>query len=364
MKTCFLHIGSEKTGTTSIQKCFGSNRAACLDAGFWYPRSASYKPGAVHRRLSDVALAGPVENDTQFVAEFEREYREAMGAGAHSAIVSSEFFHSRFHDSASIERLRTFLTRYFGRINVIYYARRQDNLAVSMHSTAVRGGNTTVRSALSVYESKGHHYFDHLAVCALWSAQFGRENFTARIFETGKLVTGDVVDDIAAIMGIRDTFGPRQFSANESLSAECMDVLLLFNGSPYRENDTLRRELMRIGKARGGPKIPLLTRSEAQQFVARFDESNAAFFRKYVDPSLATAFQKGFDAYPSALSEPVPANIVTFLFGPMPAGAPGLAGVRAKKKAAIESGSRADVRQRRRRVKRGKRQRTSKNTEL
>ena len=318
MKTCFLHIGSEKTGTTSIQRFFSTNRDALLGDGFWYPRSAAYKKRNVHRRLSDAALHGPVEDDGQLATKFEHEYRGASRDGAHTAIISSEFFHSRYREAEQIERLRAFLTPLFERICVVYYARRQDNLAVSMHSTGVRGGYSTNRSALSVYDAKGHHYFDHLGVCDLWSGQFGRENFYCRIYDRNKLLNGDVVDDLAAIVGLKKAYERQPYSANESLSAECMNVLLLFNNSPYAGNDLLRRQLIAISRERGGAKVPMLTRAEAQAFMAGFQERNAEFFAKYVDPSLGSDFEGGFDSYPEELPQLTSDGIVDFLFGTPP----------------------------------------------
>src|ERR1700741_1030011 len=321
MKSCFLHIGSGKTGTTNIQKFFGRKRDEILQDGFWFPRLGSNKAIQVHRKFSQAALQGLLNDDSELTAEFRNEHRSAEKAGAHTAIISCEFFHSKFRKPAPIAYLRTFLMPFFDNLRVIYYARRQDTLAVSMHSTAVHMDNATDRSALSVYRTKGHHYFDHLAVCDLWAEQFGRENMICKIYDRNKLRNGDIIDDIGHIVGLAKHYDRKRITANESFSTECMNALLLFNKSPYVGNRRLRREIIAIGRERGGAKVPTLTRSEAREFLSLFQEHNREFFAKYVDPSLGTDFEGTFDSYPDALSEPTADEILDFLFGPLPQGA-------------------------------------------
>ncbi len=85
---------------------------------------------------------------------------------------------------------------------LVYYARRQDQMLASMHSNRDPGrdGRPTVMR-LSVYESKGHYYFDHAAVCDLWAGEFGRQNLVCRIFERDRLTNGDIVDDFSTATG-------------------------------------------------------------------------------------------------------------------------------------------------------------------
>src|ERR1700743_2147225 len=194
MKRCILHIGSEKTGTSSIQKYFGQHRAALVNEGFWYPKTFSREPAHVHLELSDAALDGSLSARNPAGRAFADERARAEEAGAGTAVFSSEFFHSQLRDAAALERLKDFLRPHFDSCHVVYYARRQDHMLASMHSTAVRGAWTTNPSALSVYESKGHYYFDHVAVCDLWASAFGRESLTCRVYERDKLTNGDIVD--------------------------------------------------------------------------------------------------------------------------------------------------------------------------
>lgn len=316
IERCIVHIGSEKTGTTSIQHYFSKNRAGLLNRGFWYPKSLAYADGRVHRRLSDLGRAIS-EDDRRLTAdEFLSEYDSAAASGAKVAVISSEFLHSMIRKRGSVARIRNFLMPHFDRMQIVYYARRQDYLISSMHSTAIRGGFTTDHSALPVYDGKGHHYFDHLQVCDLWASGFGAENLICRVYERDKLLNGDIVDDFSAAIGLGIDANRAHIASNKSLSLETMFALLLLNGSVHKGNTELRRRLVAMGSRRGGQHLPLLTKADALQFLERFVESNQAFFAKYVDPSLATDFSTDFSGFPEAIPKISAENILEFIFSP------------------------------------------------
>jgi hypothetical protein len=315
MTLCILHLGSEKTGTSSVQKYFGLHREALLRQGIWYPRSFANPAAHVHLKLSRAAIAGSLNDDAAEVVQFRNEHEKAKKAGAVTAVFSSEFFHSEMREVAALERLREFLGKFFDRFQLVYYARRQDQMLASMHSTAVKGGWTTDPSALSVYESKGHYYFDHSAVCDMWSSKFGLENLTCRIYEREKLAGGDIVDDFTRIVGVNRRVDDHRVSANESMSFETMSALLYLNASADKDNRELRRKLVARGRKRNGPRIPMLTRSEAQEFYARFGESNRQFFKRYVDENLATRFSDDFSSFPDNIPKMPMADVLAFISG-------------------------------------------------
>lgn len=319
MTLCILHLGSEKTGTSSIQKYFSLHRQALLQEGFWYPKSFTNPAGHVHIRLSTAAVDGSLKAKGPVAAEFREEFEAARKQGAKAAVFSSEFFHSELRDKGSVERLHAFLANFFDRFKLVYYARRQDQMLASMHSTAIQGGWTTDPHAQSVYESKGHYYFDHAAVCDLWAGEFGRENLFCRIFERDKLTNGDIVDDFSTAIGLELDAQRSKVSANESLSFETMSVLLLLNGSRHKDNRELRRKLITTGKKRDGERIPMLSRAEARRFYSQFDDVNRRFFTQYVDSALAAGFAPGFDAFPEAVPEPPePGRLLHFVFDRKP----------------------------------------------
>jgi hypothetical protein len=152
-----------------------------------------------------------------------------------------------------------------------------------------------------VYESKGHHYFDHLRICDLWAGEFGTSNLVCRIYERSKLVHRDIIDDFAALVALKRDAAHTPPAANESLSFETMSALLFLNGSDKRDDRDLRRKVMVKGKKRGGTRIPMLTKSDALEFFSRFRDSNREFFARYIDKALAAEFSGDFSGFPDTI---------------------------------------------------------------
>ncbi len=98
MTLCILHLGAEKTGTSSIQKYFGVHREALLREGTWYPESFTNPPGHVHIKLSSAAIDGSLDSSDPQGAAFRAELDGARARGAKTVVFSSEFFHSELRD--------------------------------------------------------------------------------------------------------------------------------------------------------------------------------------------------------------------------------------------------------------------------
>ena len=145
MTLCILHLGAEKTGTSSIQKYLGVHREALLGEGLWYPESFTNPSGHVHLKLSGAAVDGSLDPSNPQGVAFRAELDRALKRGAKTVVFSSEFFHSELRDKGAVERLKAFLSAYFDRFKLVYYARRQDQMLASMHSTAIQGDGPQIR---------------------------------------------------------------------------------------------------------------------------------------------------------------------------------------------------------------------------
>ncbi|MFN3867408.1 MAG: hypothetical protein ACK4MD_11960, partial [Demequina sp.] len=106
-----LHIGTPKTGTTTLQRWFAGNRAAVLAQGVWYPETLgaeNHRKLTTHARDSDrpddsfarLGIRGP-EDHARFrrdlEAAFDAEADRARAAGARAALISNEHLWSRIN---------------------------------------------------------------------------------------------------------------------------------------------------------------------------------------------------------------------------------------------------------------------------
>jgi len=121
--TAVIHIGVEKTGTSSIQRFLEGNREALLNEGKLYPSFPRNERGSqwgLVARISDRVLGVDVSQylglrnrselddyRRQVDVSLDRQIKQAQNL--RFLIVSSEHFHSRLKNRAEIELLREYM---------------------------------------------------------------------------------------------------------------------------------------------------------------------------------------------------------------------------------------------------------------
>lgn len=286
---CYLHIGTEKTGTTSIQHFMAANRESLLEAGFLYPTSLN-TPN--HMALARYALEDDRVGDLRRTIGLEgtgavERYREriaeglraeiAAGPKPRALILSNEHCHSQLTSDAEVARLGDLLRAVAQEITVIVYLRPQHELALSKYSTHIKMGGRSINPFPNTRNGLPA-YYDYQSLIARWSNQFGAENMHVRLFDRSAMVNGNLLDDVAAVIGL-DTASlvvpPKQ---NESLSPEGLALLRALNEHIPRFLDGKRnplhtklvRQMERTFPGRGVQ----VGRKRAETFLAAFEAGN------------------------------------------------------------------------------------------
>lgn len=181
---CILHIGTEKTGTTSFQTHMASHRRQLAALGVLYPKSL----GSVNHRTITVAAAEPgkanaifdgigletVESHAEFIARLDERFRAELAAhsGLSLCLISSEHLHSRLKTLDDLSRLRAFLNAHFPEIIVYLHLRPQVDMMVSLASTRSRRGRFLSEEFFS-HPTEPESYFDYLDLVTKWQTVFG-----------------------------------------------------------------------------------------------------------------------------------------------------------------------------------------------
>jgi len=122
---CYLHIGTEKTGTTTIQNFFDLNRIILLEKGYIYTKNAGRTNHTLlavaaynlHRRDEFTRLYGLDTNaelklfQKNVIASLKDEIESIQidYRNAKSIVFSSEHIQSRLTEIEEIERLKQIL---------------------------------------------------------------------------------------------------------------------------------------------------------------------------------------------------------------------------------------------------------------
>lgn len=305
-----LHIGTEKTGSTSIQHALAARREELLAAGILYPRLF----GSENHTEVAVAAMGPRPNDPLQIQETTHAgmdhagYAEAVSrrlgeeidaAGVETLLISNEHCHSRLTDLDSIRRILDVIGRPVTRVEVIVYLRRQDRMAVSMHSTRLRDGG---RGTIFPVFREPPAYYDFHRLMANYAEVFGAGSIRARLFEREHLVGGDVVADFFALLGLAVSLPPAA-RANLSLSRQQARFLEMFNERfplivDGRLNPARGPVMAAVHKTlRGQPGRP--ARAQAMAFQTQFADVNRLARDRFL-PGLdrSTLFDDDFSDYP------------------------------------------------------------------
>jgi hypothetical protein len=288
--TLLLHIGTEKTGTTSIQEFLAFNRAQLAQNGILYPRSLGEKN---HIKLAAYAEHAPWPFASQNLGidtpekhqDFCLNLRQQLGQelAAHDyrhAIISNEHLHSNIKTQDQIQAVKDFLDAFFSDIQVLVYFRRQDLMAVSLHSTALLVGYTPTRQ-LDINAAK-NYYYDFNAIYDNWAGVFGSDNITARVFARDRFISGNVITDFCAMSGLNGQAGLVMTERkNESLSLEAACLIHELNGRIKEGSVTFAKPLQKrqlieriTTQCKGPSHYP--GRDLAKQFYQVCSASNAA----------------------------------------------------------------------------------------
>jgi len=290
-----LHIGTEKTGTTSVQNFFRTNREKLAKRGVLYPVAPGQRNHtALAAAAQEISKRDPLrktaglKTDEQvrkfrgkLLADLERETKAKPFK---LAVMSNEHCSSRLLEDGEVQWLHDKLAKLFSKTRIVVYLRRQDDYLLSTYSTSVKSGGTQPLALPT--ERKVQQRYDHWDMLSRWARIFGRENVVARRFEKTALKNGDIVDDLLEAAGIE--LAPayeKPQNVNESLDGQSLEFLRLFNKfvprfaegdlNPVRGNiaDTLSR-------FSDGPLLTLPER-ELAEFQASFADSNAKVAAEY-----------------------------------------------------------------------------------
>jgi hypothetical protein len=290
-----LHIGSAKTGTSSIQAFLHRNRDRLADLGHLYPRTPGVRR---HRRLGMfVQPDGALEENPGWAREdfsspevFRKAFRrrlftEINRSGLSRVLMSEETLYGS--PDEALRRLSRFTHRIAGSLRLIVYLRRQDDHLVSRYQQLVKVGETR-RLAERMQRLDFSKAYDHFARLCMWKDLVAPDEFVVRRFERDSFVDGSLYQDFLDAAGINaraDDFEPVEEPLNESLDAEAVEFLRILN-IVRAENDTAaslppgnRPLVVQLAAASEGP-ILTLPAASLDGFMARWDESNRRVARE------------------------------------------------------------------------------------
>lgn len=227
-----IHIGTEKTGTTSIQDYLYLNRKKLKSAGYHFIQSAGKTNNRAipayclnEERYDDFFREEGIRTPEakrdfkqKFLRDFEHEIR-SVPASIHTFVISSEHFHSRIRTTEEMDNVYKFLSAYFDDIKIVCYLREQVSTCTSYYSTHLKNDGIESFDSFLQRCSPRNYYYNYQVMLANWERCFGFESLDVSLFAKDQLLNGDLLDDFTAKLdpGLVGTLNKLIQVENESL---------------------------------------------------------------------------------------------------------------------------------------------------
>lgn len=310
-RTIYLHIGMEKTGTTSLQRYFVRNREELLRQKMLYPSTGC---GQNHWGLLVYAL-DPAKQDhmktnkklddelacKSYQSEFESSLKnELKNTTADIIVLSLEQLSSRVNQLDEIKKIRSLLSYNDDEVKIVAYLRPQHEYLTSWYSTRVKGGWETQPLKIPQPGDPEFDRFDYAKTISPWAEIFGENSILIRLFQKPDLINNNILDDFFNLIKKPESANfKRPKKLNTSLDAITLEIVRRLNsyigphttsGGPNLNRKALR---MALNKMHNSPHLFLkLNKMDRDYFMSKFESSNKFIAQNYMGSEYTKIFSQ------------------------------------------------------------------------
>jgi capsular polysaccharide biosynthesis protein len=310
MKRVILHIGTGKTGTSSIQNYLLANRPVLM---------AEHDVDFLEFGLERVTQADEVITAHYPLAYWLSECREKQARELVSHIENSpcgtvllsceNFYHLLFEQQLAFlaEHLRPFS------VEVLCYVRRQDQYIESAWKQQVKVGEFKMPFAEFMRRhtdpaaiQSAHANYHRMLL--RWAEVFGPEAVHLRVFDPSEFASGDLLDDFLQACGVDPLAGSsaleRPSASNLAIPSELIELLRVANAMKLVEKSD-QELFFRFLRGAGEFANPsLMTRADRLAVVGTYRASNERLFAELAHRDVPACFtgRAAADADPSPAS--------------------------------------------------------------
>lgn len=302
MKTLYIHIGTPKTATTTIQKFCEDNHEILESKGYCYP-IFPYRYKYKHHRRNGSFLAAVYRVDgIRNKEEEKRRYDEGM---AHIHALFTSFDHIILSDEGIWwdvyrqkpqlwQALKADADEHGYTIRVIVYLRRQDEYIMSFYNQRVKHfvslkhvKNFTFDRFLEEYEK--YTYLDYCEGIDLIAKALGSEAVIVRRFADA-VKNVSIQKDFFDILGLELTddfvYDEESEWMNLRINENHAEIKRIINeNEDFSDEESRFFEMALIEASRQAGnehKFSMFSRDEAIAFMEQFDEGNQKIARTYI----------------------------------------------------------------------------------
>lgn len=293
-KTLYLHIGTFKTASTTIQRFCHTNREVLAEKGICYPEMPFTYSGKGNERnglflghvFYDIDNTRDEETEAKRLDSGMEQLHEAF-ENFDTVLISDEALYRNLCHSKSklLKMLYNDSVEYGYKIHVLLYLRRQDEFVESFWNQRVKAFKYETRDFKEYAEVFGP--LDYYLVLKRFAKIIGKENITVRRFKElvkGKGVISNFLSEIG--LELTDEYTVLEEKANTRLYGNAVIIKKAINSIPEisrSEHNFISEGLVQVSDITE-KLYPCSEFSEEEraEFMSKFEESNALLAEQFI----------------------------------------------------------------------------------
>jgi hypothetical protein len=206
-KKLYLHIGTNKAGSSAIQAFLAGNEAALQKLGYLYPKTG--RVSNAHYRISGCLRIGvnpPLDGTVLSKRQIEnRLFAEIEKSPCKNIIISSEYFILCRNPG----KVKNFFRG--SELRIIVYLRRHDEWFESLYNQGVKTSpvdprwGDSIEAFITYITKKKHQEFNFWKLLQPWAKVFGQSNILVRPFEQEQFQGGNICLDFLDAIDIQES---------------------------------------------------------------------------------------------------------------------------------------------------------------
>ena len=301
--TAYVHLGTGKTGTTTLQYFVASNKELLKQKGILYScvnldtNRHIYLSHIVHLYTND-------KKEDNFLKDSIKNLKEELKQNSTTDFLFSSEDVLWWHkdvDKVALA-LKDFFTEVgFDDIRIILYIRSQEDLLLSLCSQETKNADPTYNAKESKPENSSRfQMYEYKALAKAFMNTFGKENLILRLFDKNEFYKGDLIKDFLHIFNLdldeSFTLPPNQNEGLDLLGFELLDAINkhfdTYSWSPNGRSAYIPFDIQGSFFNSKDPALKFMPKKEIYKaYIEYFEESNE-WVRKEFFPHKDRLFPK------------------------------------------------------------------------